>query len=127
VIVVNSIWTYAPGLEPQENTLTGFTVEAPDGTVGQVERQSDRPGARHCVVDTGVWVFGKSLLIPAGIVTRVDPASKVVTVARTKDEIKAAPRFTVDSQTADPGYLSEVGAYYATLPAPAALEAGRHG
>lgn len=117
---MNGIWTYAPGLEPQENSLTGFTVEAPDGTVGQVERQSDQLGARHLVVDTGVWVFGKSLLIPAGIISRVDPASKTLAVARTKDEIKAAPRFTVDSQTGDPGYLAEVGAYYATLPEPAA-------
>lgn len=116
---MNSIWTYAPGMDLQDNSLTGFTVEASDGTVGQVERQSDQPGAHHFVVDTGVWVFGKSLLIPAGLVTHIDPAAKVVTVARSKEEIKAAPRFTVDSQTTDPGYLADVGTYYATLPAPA--------
>ncbi|MEV7382520.1 PRC-barrel domain containing protein [Streptomyces lydicus] len=114
---MNSIWTYAPDLEPQGTTLTGFSVETATGTIGQVERQTDQPGVQHLVVDTGVWVFGKSVLIPAGIVTGVDRAAKVVTVARTKEEIKAAPRFTVDSETADLGYLAEVGSYYSGLPA----------
>lgn len=46
-------------------SLVGFTVEAADGTIGHVDRQQDQPGMQHLVVDTGVWVFGKSILIPA--------------------------------------------------------------
>ncbi|MFJ5801250.1 PRC-barrel domain containing protein [Streptomyces decoyicus] len=110
------IWAYPEdsgyqGPEP----LTGFTVQASDGTIGTVDRQVDQPGRQHLVVDTGVWVFGKSVLIPAGAVTQIDRESKRVTVGRAKDEIKGAPRFAVDSQTTDPAYLTEVGAYYVTL------------
>ncbi|MGW7576698.1 PRC-barrel domain containing protein [Streptomyces sp. NPDC054765] len=113
---MNYIWAYPEGSGYQgQESLTGFTVQACDGTIGQVDRQVDRPGRQHLVVDTGVWVFGKSVLIPAGAVTRINRDTKKVTVARTKDEIKGAPRFTVDSQTTDPAYLTEVGAYYATL------------
>lgn len=113
---MNAMWAYAvdSGYRGQDD-LSGFTVEALDGTVGQVDRQADRPGSKHLVVDTGVWIFGKSVLIPAGVVTSIDTGKRTVTVARTKDEIKAAPRFTVDSETADPAYLAQVGAYYAAL------------
>ncbi|MFE4723696.1 PRC-barrel domain containing protein, partial [Streptomyces sp. NPDC056728] len=80
-----------------------------------VERQMDETGMQHLVVDTGVWVFGKSILIPAGIVAAIDTGTQTVTVTHTRDEIKAAPRFTLDSQTTEPSYLTEVGNYYATL------------
>ncbi|MFB8000092.1 PRC-barrel domain containing protein [Streptomyces sp. NPDC056002] len=115
---MQSVWAYPAGIGYQgegQAVLTGFTLEAPDGIVGQVERQVDEYGMQHLVVDTGVWVFGKSVLIPAGIVVAIDTGAQTVTVSHTRDEIKAAPRFTLDSQTTDRAYLTEVGTYYATL------------
>ncbi|MFD3880666.1 PRC-barrel domain containing protein [Streptomyces microflavus] len=96
--------------------MVGFTVEATDGVIGHVDRQQDQPGMQHLVVDTGMWKFGRSVLIPAAAVTSIDAAAQKVKVAPTRDEIKAAPRFTTDSETADPDYLSEVGDYYLALP-----------
>ncbi|CAM5450335.1 PRC-barrel domain containing protein [Streptomyces microflavus] len=93
----------------------GFTVEAADGVVGHVDRQQDLPGIQHMVVDTGVWKFGRSVLILAGAVTSIDAAAQKVEVAASREEIKAAPRFTTDSETADPVYLSEVGDYSLSL------------
>ncbi|AIA01778.1 PRC-barrel domain containing protein [Streptomyces noursei] len=117
-----SIWAYPTGIGHEGHpVLTGYGVETPDGKLGQVQRQMDTPGRQHLVVDTAVWVFGKSVLIPAGIVRAIDPATKTVTVTRTKDEVKAAPRFAVDSQTTDARYLADVGAYYAGLGEPALL------
>ncbi|MFG2138366.1 PRC-barrel domain containing protein [Streptomyces sp. NPDC048650] len=119
---MKSIWAYPADIGHLGHTsLAGYSVETPDGTLGQVERQMDVPGRQHLVVDTGVWVFGKSVLIPAGVVHAIDTSAKTVTVTRTKDEIKAAPRFVLDSQTTEAGYLTEVGAYYAALGAPALL------
>jgi hypothetical protein len=113
---VNNIWEYAPGSAyPQEQSMAGFSVEASDGVIGRVDRQRDEPGMQHLVVDTGVWVFGKSVLIPAGTVTRVDTDTQVVTVARSRDEIKAAPQFATDSETTDPAYLLAVADYYRSL------------
>ncbi|MFH9071965.1 hypothetical protein [Streptomyces alboflavus] len=115
---MKDIWAYPPGSGHQgvpQEPMTGFTVEATDGVIGQVDRHVDQPGRQHLVVDTGVWVFGKSVLIPAGAVTRIDREAGTVTVGHSKDQVKEAPQFTTDSQTTDPAYLNEVGAYYATL------------
>lgn len=113
---METVWTFAAdsGYTPQQS-LAGFTVEAADGVVGHVDRQQDRPGMQHLVVDTGAWVFGRSVLIPAGAVTAVDTRARTVRVAPSRDEIKAAPRFTTDRETADHGYLAQVGDYYLSL------------
>ncbi|MFI9825426.1 PRC-barrel domain containing protein [Streptomyces sp. NPDC052013] len=114
---IDSIWSYAPELGPaQQQDLTGYTVVASDGTVGHVDRQADHHGMRHLVVDTGVWVFGRSMLVPVGVVAGIDTADRKVTLTCTRAEVKAAPRFRTDSETMDPAYLTEVGAYYHGLP-----------
>ncbi|MFJ8630756.1 PRC-barrel domain containing protein [Streptomyces sp. NPDC093568] len=111
------IWSYPPGSGHQEGrTLTGFTVQATDGVIGHVDRQADDTPHRHLVVDTGAWVFGRSLLIPAGTVTGIDTEARTITVGCTRAAAKAAPRFETDRETLDPEYLSAVGAYYAALP-----------
>ena len=119
-MTTDRIWSYAPDsgcVEGQD--LTGFSVVASDGTIGHVDRQAAPGGLAHLVVDTGVWVFGRSVLVPVGVVTRVDTRDRRVTVACTRSEVKAAPRFRTDSETRDPAYLSEVGAYYLRLTATA--------
>ncbi|MEU9350307.1 PRC-barrel domain-containing protein [Streptomyces griseoloalbus] len=114
---IDSIWSYAPELgHVQGRELTGYTVVARDGTIGHVDRQADHHGMRHLVVDTGVWVFGRSLLVPVGVVDAVDAAERRLTVSCTRAEVKAAPRFRTDSETMDPAYLSAVGDYYHRLP-----------
>ncbi|MFE2282104.1 PRC-barrel domain-containing protein [Streptomyces sp. NPDC059454] len=114
---IDSIWSYAPDLDHvQEQDLTGYTVVASDGTIGHVDRQADHHGMRHLVVDTGVWVFGRSLLVPVGVVAAVDAGERRLTVSCTRAEVKAAPRFRTDSETMDPAYLTVVGDYYHRLP-----------
>ncbi|GHH93464.1 PRC-barrel domain-containing protein [Streptomyces capillispiralis] len=115
---IESIWSYAPALGHvvQDQDLTGFTVVARDGTIGHVDRQADHHGMRHLVVDTGVWVFGRSLLVPVGVVADIDPGQRKLTVSCDRAEVKAAPRFRTDSETMDPAYLSAVGDYYHRLP-----------
>ena len=113
---MRSVWMYAPEIGyGAARSMVGFTVEAADGVIGHVDRQQDEPGMQHLVVDTGVWKFGRSVLIPAGAVTGIDAEAQKVHVTPSREEIKAAPRFATDSETADPGYLSEVGAYYLAL------------
>ncbi|MGW7047278.1 PRC-barrel domain containing protein [Streptomyces avermitilis] len=113
---IDGPWFYEPATGHMEGQdLTGFTVEATDGTIGHVDRQADDVGMRHLVVDTGVWVFGKSVLIPVGLVTGIDTQARQITLACTKEEVKAAPLFRTDSETLDPEYLGSVGAYYREL------------
>jgi len=119
-VTTDRIWSYASDsghVEGQD--LTGFTVVASDGTIGHVDRQADAHGMRHLVVDTGVWVFGRSVLVPVGVVTGIDIQGRRITLACTGPEVKAAPRFRTDSETRDREYLTAVGAYYLRLAAPA--------
>lgn len=113
---MGSVWMYAQDSGyTSRQSLVGFNVEAADGAIGHVDRQQNQPGMQHLVVDTGVWVFGRSVLIPAGAVTAIDTEAQTVKVAPSREEIKAAPRFTTDSETADHDYLSAVGDYYLSL------------
>ncbi len=59
----------------------------------------------------GPWIFGKKVLIPAGIIRDIDPDTQTVFVDRTKDEIKNAPEYD-ESMTNDPAYRDRVGSYY---------------
>ncbi|GAA4308628.1 hypothetical protein GCM10023086_27510 [Streptomyces venetus] len=116
-MAIDRIWSYAPDsghVEGQD--LTGFTVAATDGTIGHVDREAAPHGMRHLVVDTGVWVFGRSVLVPAGVVTAVDPQARKIMLACSRSDAKAAPRFQTDSETRDREYLTAVGDYYHRLP-----------
>src|SRR6476646_3187229 len=78
--------------------VTGFDVESLDGHVGKVDEATydNGPGANErgvLVVDTGFWIFGKKRMLPAGMISAVDPEKRQVLVACTKDQIKSAPDF----------------------------------
>jgi hypothetical protein len=91
--------------------LTGLTVESIDGKIGKVDEATQEVGGSYIVVDTGPWIFGKKVLLPAGVVRDVDLDTESIFVDRTKDEIKNAPEF--DAKTyRDQGYRSQVGDYY---------------
>jgi hypothetical protein len=92
--------------------LVGFEVEATDGKVGKVdEKTKDVQNQGFVVVDTGPWILGKKVMLPAGVVERVDDDEEKVWVDRTKDQIKNAPEFDEDRYR-DDTYRSEVGSYY---------------
>ncbi|WP_033825004.1 PRC-barrel domain-containing protein [Kitasatospora sp. MBT63] len=94
------------------NDLVGFHVEATDGPIGKVDRLSEEVGARYLVVDTGPWIFGRHVLLPAGTVVRVEQDEKKVYVDRTKDEIKGGPEFERDRHDSDTGYRERYAGYY---------------
>ncbi|GIF09980.1 PRC-barrel domain-containing protein [Actinoplanes teichomyceticus] len=91
--------------------LVGYRVEAIDGHIGSVDQASYDVGSAYLVVDTGPWIFGRKVLLPAGTVQNVDQAGRKVYVDRTKDQIKASPEYDKDTfETAM--YREQVGAYY---------------
>ncbi|MFG2681905.1 PRC-barrel domain-containing protein [Streptomyces sp. NPDC048392] len=114
---MESIWSYtADSGHRVEQDLTGCTVVAHDGTIGHVDRQAEHFGMRHLVVDSGVWVFGRSVLVPVGVVRSIDTEARTITLTCTRAQVRAAPRFRTDSETMDRGYLASVGDYYHRLP-----------
>ncbi|MEU0988418.1 MULTISPECIES: PRC-barrel domain-containing protein [unclassified Streptomyces] len=112
---MTNIWGYHAASGHQTGSdLTGFKVEATDGQIGKVDKYSEEVGAAFLVVDTGMWIFGKHVLLPAGTISRIDPAEQKVYVDRTKDEIKGSPEFDKDKHVGDTGYHHQVGTYYGT-------------
>jgi hypothetical protein len=107
------LWTYPETVGRLD--LTGFGVEAADGSIGKVDEATYDVDASFLVVDTGPWIFGKKVLLPAGLVERVDRDEETVYVDRTKDEIKQAPEFDNANYRSD-GYRANVGAYYLGRP-----------
>jgi hypothetical protein len=91
--------------------LTGFSVEATDGSIGKIDEATYQTSQSYIVVDTGPWIFGKKVLLPAGVVQRVDLDTETVFVTRTKDEIKNAPEFDEATYRSD-AYRTQVGDYY---------------
>jgi hypothetical protein len=91
--------------------LTGFSVEATDGGIGKVDDATYETSRSYIVVDTGPWIFGKKVLLPAGVIQRVDLDTETVFVNRTKDQIKNAPEFDEANYRSD-AYRTQVGDYY---------------
>ena len=110
-MAVLDIWTYREPTWTSED-LTGYKVEAVDGGIGKIDEASYDVGAGYLVVDTGPWIFGKKVLLPAGLISSVDLDDKKAFVNRTKDEIKNAPEFDKDELRDDEAYRGSVGSYY---------------
>jgi len=102
------MWTFvkAPNMD-----LSGFKVEALDGDIGKVDDATNETSASFVIVDTGPWIFGKKVLLPAGLISDIDPDTETVFVNRTKDEIKSAPEFDEETYR-DQKYRDELGTYY---------------
>jgi hypothetical protein len=91
--------------------LHDFSVEATDGGIGTVHEATNDVGSCYIVVDTGPWILGKKVMLPAGVINRIDADERKVYVDRTKDEIKDAPEFDEDLYTSNE-YRSTIGSYY---------------
>ena len=107
------IWIFRAesGFGSETRDVAGYKVEATDGSIGKVDEATYDTGSSYIVVDTGPWIFGKKVLLPAGVVSRIDRDDEKVYVNRTKDQIKDAPEFEQASYRED-DYRERVGSYY---------------
>jgi hypothetical protein len=111
------MWTFTVQTPPNLD-LSGFNVEATDGDIGKVDEATNEVGSSFIIVDTGPWIFGKKVLLPAGVIRDIDPDTETIFVNRTKDEIKNAPEFD-EERYHDQDYRDEVGSYYSRGGTPA--------
>ncbi|MDJ0385058.1 PRC-barrel domain-containing protein [Streptomyces sp. G-G2] len=111
--MTDNVWGYRTTSGRLQGTdLTGFKVEATDGAIGKVGKHSDEVDASYLVVDTGPWIFGKEVLLPAGTVISIDTDGQRIYVDRTKDQIKDAPEFIQEKHLYDEEYHHRLGGYY---------------
>ena len=91
--------------------LSGYKVEALDGSIGSIDESTYGTDRSYVVVDTGPWIFGKKVMLPAGVIRGIDEDDERVFVNRTKDEIKSAPEFDEATLTTT-RITASVGSYY---------------
>jgi hypothetical protein len=85
------VWGYRDttlGSDLSAANVVGYDVEAVDGSIGKVDEATFDASAGYIVVDTGPWIFGKKVLLPAGVIKSADHNDEKVFVNRTKDEIR---------------------------------------
>jgi hypothetical protein len=107
------VWTYREVVISPIATVdfVGYKVEALDGSIGKVDEATYDAGSAYIIVDTGPWIFGKKVMLPAGVIERIDPDAEKVYVELTKDQIENAPEYDEPSIN-DPGYRGRLGSYY---------------
>ena len=113
-MAATDMWTYPDAITTD---IVGYSVQATDGGIGKVDEASNEVGASYIVVDTGPWIFGKRVMLPAGVVDRVDHDDETIFVSRTKDEIKNAPEFD-PAWSEQESYRDELGSYYGGVGTP---------
>jgi hypothetical protein len=72
--------------------LAGFGVEASDGRIGEVVEVLIEPGGSRIVVDLGPTLRGRTVALPVDAVRRVSRGDRMVCVARSREDVKAAPK-----------------------------------
>jgi hypothetical protein len=108
---MHDMWTFTDYESWRGTDISGFGVHARDGEIGSVDEATYDVGSSYIVCDTGPWIFGKKVLLPAGIIDRVDLTDRKVFVNRTKDEIQNAPEFD-PQRYQEEAYRSNIGTYY---------------
>ena len=114
---MTDLWSWRDTARSQttETTdLVGFQVVATDGAIGNIDAATHDVGESYIVVDTGVWIFGKKRMLPAGVIDRIDYDDRKVYVNLTKDEIRQAPDYVAEREREE-AYRTDVGTYYGPL------------
>jgi hypothetical protein len=107
---MTDMWAYRDSTWTRSQDLVGYDVEAPDGSIGNIDKATYDASDAYVVVDTRFWISGKKRLIPPGAIASVDHNSKNVHVAMTKGQIKSAPDY--DSDVWDEDTRSRHSDYY---------------
>lgn len=105
------MWTYRQDVK-DVGGLQGFGVEALDGSIGKIDDATNDVGRSYAVVDTGPWIFGRKVVIPAGTISRIDHEAETVHVDMTKDQIKGSPEYDPELGWDTDEYRDRLGTYY---------------
>jgi hypothetical protein len=113
VAMTVNMWTYSAEYLTEPIDIKGFKVEATDGEIGKVDEATYEVGSSWIVVDTGPWIFGRKVVLPAGMIETLDLEDGKVRVRLTKDQIKNSPEYdsTIDDYRSET-YRDRLGSYY---------------
>jgi hypothetical protein len=97
-----------------DNRLIHYNVEATDGDIGRVDEASARAGTQSLVIDAGEWLTHRKVMVPAGLIQRIDHDGERIYLSCTKEQVKDSPEFTDDSRD-DQSFTDKLGDYWQKL------------
>ncbi len=73
--------------------MKGFHLLATDGVIGHVDDflVDEKLALRYLVVDTSNWIGGKSVLVSAPAIEKIDSPAKKIYLRLTRDQVKNSP------------------------------------
>jgi len=77
----------------EREDLSGYVIHATDGDVGKVDQDDVSLGARYLLVTTGPWILGRTVLLPATVIDRIDHPTQAAYLKCRRDAIKGAPEY----------------------------------
>jgi sporulation protein YlmC with PRC-barrel domain len=98
--------------------IRGYHIHALDGEIGHVDDfiiDEDTWSVRYLQLDTSNWIGGKTVLLSARWIQRIDPADGTIHVEVTKERIENSPEFDPD-QPIDRAFEERLHQHYG-LPA----------
>ena len=107
----NDVWTYPATMVMEPNVdVSGYDVEATDGSIGKVDEATYDTGRSYLVVDTGPWIFGKKVMLPAGVVRDIDDEREKGLRRPDEGRDQSVPEY--HESGADDDYRGQLGSYY---------------
>jgi hypothetical protein len=113
------LWKRRPGVGGVGTPLDGYLVHAIDGPLGEVLASGDEPGRGYVIAAGGpslqrlALTAGRTVMLPVGLVERVNPTARAILVACTLAQIAHAPAFENDRYQ-DAAYRTELDRYYSS-------------
>ena len=70
------MWSYREDLlDPGD--IGGYSIHAIDGDIGKVDKHDIETGRSYLLVSTGPWIFGKTVMLPAGVTGCKSPRPRI--------------------------------------------------
>jgi hypothetical protein len=91
--------------------LGGYAIHASDGEIGRVDKHDLATGVGYLLVATGPWILGRTVLLPASVIERVDHENQAVYVNCTRAAIRSAPEYR-DGES----HRADLLDYYRSMP-----------
>jgi hypothetical protein len=108
------VWRYPADASVPAVSTVGYAIEASDGFVGTVAVAREEPAGAYLIALGGPWNGGRSLMIPAGAIKRVEREARVLHLSCSRQQLRDAPAYESDRYQ-DAAFRGELAAYYESL------------
>lgn len=83
------------------SSLNGYAIQTTDGELGHVAKlyiDEEQWGVRYLVVETGMWLFKRAVLLSPYSIKGIDGSAQAIDVSLTREQIKNAPEVDTRSR-----------------------------